>query len=296
MGVSKVILFVVLAFLVINNNGCKESSSGSGASQGQVGGENDDDSRSGWVGARTFGEVGKYTVPHSMTIDSNNNVFVVAYLGPNPDAPQLPPNKPILAKYDSNGVLGFKNALISETYDLLSAESVTHDSSGKVFVAGYREEYLSSLRSGPFFMIKLSSNGDRESSDTVYAPTTNWTAQNRAYGITRDQTDSIYVAGSTTGPLEGNTLTGWSDIFVTKYVNGAKQWTTQVGVAAKNSEARGVVTDASNVYVVGSTDGGLDGGSSGTGGAFVAKFSSDGTKSWIKEFGTYPSATKRNCS
>ena len=61
--------------------------------------------------------------------------------------------------------------------------------------------------------------------------------------------------------------------------SGTKQWTKQLGSSGRDA-ASGVATDSSNnVYVTGSTEGGLDGNTD-TGGfdLFVVKYNSSGTK------------------
>ena len=60
--------------------------------------------------------------------------------------------------------------------------------------------------------------------------TKQWTKQlgtsssDYAYGIATDSSDNIFVAGDTTGGLDGNTSAGSNDIFVVKYnSSGTKQ-------------------------------------------------------------------------
>ena len=60
--------------------------------------------------------------------------------------------------------------------------------------------------------------------------------------------------------------------------SGTKQWTKQLGTSIED-EARGVATDTSgNVYVTGTTGGGLDGTNAGNYDLFVVKYNSDGVK------------------
>jgi hypothetical protein len=104
----------------------------------------------------------------------------------------------------------------------------------------------------------------------------------------------VYVAGDTTGGLDGNTLTGTRDFFVTKYnSSGVKQYTRQLGVAGKATVGRSVATDASgNVYVAGDTTGGLDGNTlTGTYDFFVTKYNSSGVKQYTRQLGVAGKAT-----
>jgi hypothetical protein len=98
----------------------------------------------------------------------------------------------------------------------------------------------------------------------------------------------VYVAGVTDGGLDGNTLTGTRDLFVTKYdSSGVQQYTRQLGVAGQVTDGRSVATDANgNVYVAGYTDGGLDGNTlNGTRDLFVTKYNSSGVKQYTRQLG-----------
>jgi hypothetical protein len=98
----------------------------------------------------------------------------------------------------------------------------------------------------------------------------------------------VYVAGSTTGSHDGNTLAGTYDFLVTKYnSSGVKQYTRQLGVTEKNTAGRSVATDANgNVYVAGDTFGGLDGNTlTGIKDFFVTKYNSSGVKQYTRQLG-----------
>jgi hypothetical protein len=68
------------------------------------------------------------------------------------------------------------------------------------------------------------------------------------------------VTGQTGGGLDGNSLTGTNDLFVTKYTSlGVRQWTKQMGSISKTSQSTGIAMHSSGrLYVVGTTTGGLD--------------------------------------
>ncbi len=102
-----------------------------------------------------------------------------------------------------------------------------------------------------------------------------------AYGVAVDSSGNVYVAGFTTGGLDGNTLTGTNDFFVTTYDSaGNKVRTKQLGVSGGDTEAYGVAVDSSrNVYVAGCTTGGLDGNTlAGVYDFFVTMYDSSGNK------------------
>jgi hypothetical protein len=105
--------------------------------------------------------------------------------------------------------------------------------------------------------------------------------ETRGNSVATDANGNVYLAGYTQGGLDGNTLTGTTDFFFTKYnSSGDKQYTRQLGVAEQDTAGESVATDANgNVYVAGTTWGGLDGNAlTGTLDFFVTKYNSSGVK------------------
>jgi len=107
-------------------------------------------------------------------------------------------------------------------------------------------------------------------------------------GVDNDSSNNIYVTGGTYGGLDGNTSSGGQDIFLVKIDNATvKHWTRQLG-SSSNDTGRGVAVGSSNnIYVTGTTSGGLDGyTNSGEQDIFLVKYSSSGTKEWTRQLGT----------
>jgi hypothetical protein len=72
----------------------------------------------------------------------------------------------------------------------------------------------------------------------------------------------------------------------TQAAAGAPVWVHQVGADGSDA-AYGVAVDShANVYVAGETEGSLDGGNSGESDAFVARYTADGRRAWVRQFGT----------
>ena len=119
-------------------------------------------------------------------------------------------------------------------------------------------------------------------------------------GIATDDSGALYVAGSTQGGLDGYENAdprgpGWTfDLFVIKFTaEGTRQWTRQLGSAFADFGVSVAVHPSGNVYVTGSTQGGLDGyenadprGPGWTSDLFVIRFSADGTRQWTRQLGT----------
>lgn len=97
----------------------------------------------------------------------------------------------------------------------------------------------------------------------------------------------VYVTGSASGALPGQSLTGDSDAYLQKYDHdGNAAWTRQFGVASAVTFGDAVATDGSGVYVAGRTTGALEGISAGLQDAFLRKYDTDGNVLWTRQFGT----------
>ena len=119
-----------------------------------------------------------------------------------------------------------------------------------------------------------------------------WTVQTGTEGVDAlqaiavDASGSIYAAGFTDGNYDGHPNAGQFDAVVVKLDrSGTKQWSRQLGTAA-NDSANALALDASgNVYVAGVTDGQLaDLPNRGTTDMFVAKYDSNGSQLWVRQF------------
>lgn len=97
---------------------------------------------------------------------------------------------------------------------------------------------------------------------------------------------SIFVAGSSSFALPGQTFAGVRDAYVQRYdLNGVVQWTRQFGTL-QSDEALGVAVSPTAVLVAGATSGLLAGeDSSGNRDAFVRKYDLAGNAGWTEQFG-----------
>jgi len=189
-----------------------------------------------------------------------------------------------VVKYNSSGTWQWTKQNGTDRYD--EARGVATDSSGNVYVTGYTEGGLDGNTSegkADLFVVKYNSSGTKQ-----------WTKQlgtwdsDFANGVATDSSGNVYVTGSTFRNFDGNTSAGNADLFVVKYnASGSKQWTRQLGSSSRDY-ANDVVTDSSgNVYVTGTTYGGLDGNTSaGNADLFVVKYNSSGSKQWTNQLGT----------
>jgi len=220
--------------------------------------------------------------------DTSGNVYVAGETSGGLDGNTLTGTRDFfVTKYDNSGVKQYTKQL-GVAARVTQGYGVATDASGNVFVTGYTSGGLdgntNAGNSFDFFVTKYNSSGVKQF--TKQLGVAFFSSIGRS--VTTDVSGNVYVAGSTTGGLDGNTLTGTQDFFVTKYdSSGVKQYTKQLGVAAATTVARSVTTDASgNVYVAGETSGGLDGNTlTGTQDFFVTKYDSSGVKLYTKQLG-----------
>ncbi|MFL5814864.1 MAG: SBBP repeat-containing protein, partial [Bdellovibrionia bacterium] len=177
-----------------------------------------------------------------------------------------------------------------------NGKAAASDSSGNFYVAGNTNGDLDGNTVAgrqDFFVTKYDSAGAKIWT-RLLGVASQYTYGN---GVTTDSSGNIFVAGYTTGGLDGNTLAGYNDFFVTKYnASGTKQWTRQLGVASQYTYGNAVATDSSgNIFVTGYTDGGLDGNTlTGYEDFFVTKYDSTGAKIWTRQLGVSSHYTHAN--
>ena len=222
-------------------------------------------------------------------VDSSDNIYVAGYTSSYPSS--LHGNSSagsvdgILLKYDSSGTRQWTKQFGSSGYDM--SMGITVDNSSNIYVTGYTDGGLdTNTNSGgnDAFIIKYNSSGTKQ-----------WTKQfgtsgyDITYGRTAvDSSNNIYITGQTGGGLHGNTNSGDNDTFLVKYNdNGTREWTKQFGTSAYDIGTCVVLDSSNNIYVGGTTSGGLDGNTNYGGfDIFLVKYNSSGTKQWTKQFGS----------
>ena len=239
-------------------------------------------------------------VAKGVAVDSSGNSYVTGYTDGGIDGNRHLGKKDFfLIKYNSSGTKEWTKQEGSSGTE--EAYGVAVDSSDNIYVTGYTDnKFHGNNKSGRFdiFLVKYNSSGARQ-----------WTKQlgtsnhEFASAVATDSSDNIYVTGNTWGGLDGSTKPSYcmgygtvkaskecTDIFLVKYnSSGTKQWVKQLEGSSKSYDnAFGVAVDSSdNIYLAGTTNGGLDGNtSSGKHDILLVKYNSDGSKQWLQQFGS----------
>ena len=235
-----------------------------------------DDSSSSSSAAGTY-QLATNDYANGVATDSSGNVYVTGGTKGGLDGNTSAGNTDLfVVKYNSSGTKQWTKQLGSSGLD--SANGITIDSSGNVYVAGGTYGLLAgSSNSGrtDVFLFKFNSSGTKQWTKSLGS-----NENDLANGVTTDSSGNFYVTGFTYQDMDGNTSAGNADLFVDKYnSSGTKQWTKQLGTSSYDN-ASGVATDSSgNVYVTGGPHGRLDGNTSAGGSdILLVKYNSSGTK------------------
>ena len=109
-------------------------------------------------------------------------------------------------------------------------------------------------------------DSNQEELDQFVLDSSIWTVQlgtgttDSAQGLSIDSQGNLYLAGYTSGDLQGNGNAGEEDLILVKYnSNGDRQWTRQLGSSGDDVAFASATDSSGNVYAAGYTEGGLGG-------------------------------------
>jgi len=222
---------------------------------------------------------------YGVSVDSGGNTYVAGFTYDAFDGQTNAGGYDIfLTKYNSTGTKQWSEIWGSANNDY--GYGVAVDSGGNVYVAGYTYgPFDGQVNVGGYdiFLTKYNSTGTKQWSKI-------WGSANDDYGreVSVDSDENVYVTGYTDGVFDGQTNTGSSDIFLTKYNSaGTKQW-SKIWGSVSTDIGRGVSVDSGgNIYVTGYTDGEFDGQANAGGhDIFLTKYNSGGAKQWSEIWGS----------
>jgi hypothetical protein len=187
-----------------------------------------------------------------------------------------------VSRYDELGNALWTRQFGSTTVAEDHGTGVATDQTG-VYVVGWTYGALASQTStgnSDAFIRKYDSNGN-----VLWTRQFGTIAVDEALGVAADGT-GVYVVGATEGDLitSGQPQLG-RDAFIRRYdANGTVVWTRQFGTG-NNETAFAVTTDATGIYVAGTTDGALAEPQGNLDG-FLRKYDTGGNVVWTRQLGT----------
>lgn len=232
------------------------------------------------VWTRQFGTIGDDSA-RDVASDASGNMYVVGATDGSIEGSNAGGFDAFVRKLDADG-----NVLWTRQFGSIAADvanAVASDSAGNVLVAGYTDGNLegSSAGGSDAFVRKYDGEGN-----LVWTRQFGTSSPESIGGVVSDASDGVFVVGSTEGDIEGSN-TGGRDAFIRKYdTEGNIAWTHQFGTASADFAVRIASDGASNLFVVGSTDGDVEGSNAGGRDAFLRKYDTDGNIAWTRQFGT----------
>ena len=234
---------------------------------------------------------------YSLSIQTGNDgsVYLVGFTGGalNGQAYAGGDGDAFVTKYSPDGNRVWTRLIGSAGYEW--GLDLTPDNDGNLYVVGATTGNLAGPNFGgtDAFIRKYASDGTTLWTQVVGTSTT--ITNTNQFGPNGDWATSsimgtdgyLYIAGHTTGNLDGQTNNGGYDAFLSKFdSNGNKVWTRLLGSTGDDYAYSLAAGPDGRVYLSGSTFGGLGGVTAGGNDAFVAAFNGTGDNLWTSKIGT----------
>jgi hypothetical protein len=218
---------------------------------------------------------------NDVSADGLGNVYISGYTDGSLGGPSAFSSDVFVSKYNAAGTFEWTRQLGTSASD--QSNGVSADGLGNVYISGFTRSNLGGPSAGlsDAFVAKYDAAG-----------TLQWTRQlgtsgfDESKSVSADGLGSVYISGFVGGSLDGP-YAGGNDAFIAKYdAAGTLLWSRQLGTG-DFEESSGVSADGlGNVYIAGTTRGGLSGPNAGGNDAFVAKYDAAGTLQWTRQLGT----------
>jgi len=219
-----------------------------------------------------------------IAVDAHGNSHISGYTGGNLNGYANAGVVDIfVAKYDTEGNRQWTRLLGTPGEDI--GFDIAIDSNGNIYVTGRTEGNLDGIQNSggdDAFIAKYNSNGDR-----LWTRLLGTSSVEVSYGVAVDSNGNSYITGFTNASLDNQTYQGLDDVFIAKFdTNGNKQWTRMIGTADQDVGYGIAVDTTGNIYITGTTNGDLEGISTGAFDIFIAKYDVNGNYQWTRQIGT----------
>ena len=240
----------------------------------------DDTGNRVWI--TQFGSTGRDFSQEIIT-DNAGNSYIAGFTDGNLGGANQGQKDVWLAKFNDNGGQVWIRQFGS--IDIEELESLTIDSNNNLYLTGSTRGNLEGTNAGETdaWIASYDSNGDQRWIQQFGTPN-----PDISYDITVDDSNDVYLTGSTRGTLEGSNQLS-EDAWLAKYSSsGQQQWVRQLGDVLQNDVGFGVSSHGNNqIFVTGETQGNLGGVNGGGRDIFIAEFDGNGNQQGlITQFGS----------
>ena len=189
-----------------------------------------------------------YTQPQDVTVDSNNNVYMVGYILTG----GTPSYRMWVAKYDTSGNLIWVNVYGKDASQSIDAYGCTTDSSGNIYVTG-QGNAVNNYYNEPY-VAKINSSGTPQWYSSIIGPYSASYGNNYlrgvGFGVELDSSGNVYMCG------RGNRGQGpgtQRDMMLVKFnSSGNHQWNNFSGTDSSADNAKGlIIDDEDKIYITG---------------------------------------------
>ena len=223
---------------------------------------------------------------YSVSTASNGSIYIGGWTDGSIDGQINKGGKGIafITKFNSDGTKIWTKLLGEASWYNVTWVSTASD--GSIYIAGTTLDNIDgeiNNGSSDAFITKLNSDGTK-----IWTKLLGGASADTAYRVSTASDGSIYLAGTTSGSIDGQINNGLGDAFITKFnSDGTKIWTKLVGGASYDFAYSVSTASDGSIYIAGYTEGNIDGQiyNGGSADAFITKLNSDGTKIWTKLVG-----------
>ncbi|WP_413681266.1 SBBP repeat-containing protein [Prochlorococcus sp. MIT 1318] len=223
-----------------------------------------------------------YDFANALTTGSDGSIYIAGHT--NDHIPgETAGGDAFLAKYDPDGTKDWTQLLGSMGWD--EARALTTGTDGSIYLAGMTYGSIGGephSGSSDAFLTKYDADGTQ-----VWTQLLGTASYDATNALTIGNDGSIYIAGKTDDNLDGETNSGGSSAFLTKYsADGTKAWTQLLGTGP-NQKANALTTGSEgSIYIAGLTSSGLGETIIGGYDAYLTKYAPDGTREWTQLLGS----------
>jgi hypothetical protein len=218
---------------------------------------------------------------YGVSADDDGNVYISGSTSGSLGGPLAGITDAFISKYNASGALLWARQLGTSAADHAYGASADH--SGNVYISGFTQGDMAGPNKGDYDAIVSKYNSDGELQWTRQLGTNRF---ENGLGVSADGLGNVYITGLTEGFL-GTSFPGGDDAYLAKFnAAGTWLWTRQLGTTTYDWSGSVSADTLGNVFISGVTRGNLEGKSAGPDDAFVAKYDSDGSLQWTRQFGT----------